>query len=100
MADQSFLFVERKVKDVSIQIDDHYVPTDFLVIDMGKDECDPPIILGILFLNTIKAIIYIGTGEIHFKFPSEKVLSVFSPRGVTPTSKFVCMLPFPDGDAR
>jgi len=27
-------------------------------------------------------------------------LAVFSPRGVTPTSKFVCVLPFPDGDAR
>jgi len=27
-------------------------------------------------------------------------LSMFSPRGVTPTSKFVCVLPFPDGDAR
>ena len=27
-------------------------------------------------------------------------LSVLSPRGVTPTSKFVCMLSFPDGDAR
>jgi len=27
-------------------------------------------------------------------------LSVFSPRGVTPTSKFVCVLPFPDGDAK
>ena len=28
------------------------------------------------------------------------LVSVFSPRGVTPTSKFVCVLPFPDGDAR
>jgi len=27
-------------------------------------------------------------------------LSVFSPRGVTLTSKFVCVLPFPDGDSR
>ena len=27
-------------------------------------------------------------------------MSVFSPRGVTPTSKFVCGFPFPDGDAR
>jgi len=26
-------------------------------------------------------------------------LSVFSPRRVTPTRKFVCVLPFPDGDA-
>jgi hypothetical protein len=48
-------------KDVPIQINDHYVPTDFLVIDMGEDECDAPIILGRLFLNTTKAIIYIGT---------------------------------------
>ena len=28
------------------------------------------------------------------------MVSVFSPRGVTPTSKFVCVLPFQDGDAR
>jgi len=27
-------------------------------------------------------------------------VSEFSPRGVSPTSKFVCVLPFPDGDAR
>ena len=27
-------------------------------------------------------------------------LSVFSPRRVTPTSEFVCVLPFPDGDAK
>jgi len=27
-------------------------------------------------------------------------LSVFFPREVTPTSEFVCMLPFPDGDAK
>ena len=25
---------------------------------------------------------------------------MFFPRGVTPTSKFVCVFPFPDGDAR
>jgi len=40
---------------------------------MGEEECDPPIILGIWFLNTTKAIIYIGTWEVHFQFPSEKV---------------------------
>jgi len=27
-------------------------------------------------------------------------VSVFSPRGVTPTSEFVCVPPFPDGDAK
>jgi len=39
---------------------------------MGEDEYDPPTILGRSFLNTIKAIIYIGTGEVHMRFPSEK----------------------------
>jgi hypothetical protein len=77
MADQTFHFIEGIVKDVPIQIDDHYVPTDFLVIDMGE-YYDPPIILGRLFLNTIKAIIYIGTGEIHLHFPSEKVCRYFN----------------------
>jgi len=40
---------------------------------MGEDEYDPPTILGRPFLNTIKAIVYIGTGEVHMHFPSEKV---------------------------
>jgi len=30
----------------------------------------------------------------------QHIVSAFSPRGVTPTSKFVCVLPFPDRDAR
>jgi len=45
--------VDEIAKNVPVEIDDHYVPTDFLVIDMGE-ECDPPIILGRPFLNTPK----------------------------------------------
>ena len=44
---------------------------------MGE-EIDPPIILGRPFLNTTKAIIYIGTGEVQFQFPSEKVRLYFN----------------------
>jgi hypothetical protein len=77
MADQSFHFVDGLAKDVSVQIDDHFIPIDFLVIDMGEDY-DPPIILGRPFLNTTKAIIYIGTGEVHFHFPLEKVRHYFN----------------------
>jgi hypothetical protein len=70
--------VDRIVKNVPVQIDDHFIPTDFLVIDMGEDEYDPPIILGRPFLSTTKAIIYIATGEVHFQFPSEKVHRYFN----------------------
>jgi len=45
---------------------------NFQVIDMGEDEYDPPTILGRPFLNTIRAIIYIGTGEVHMHFPLKK----------------------------
>jgi hypothetical protein len=61
MADQTFHFVEGLVKDVPIQIDGHFIPIDFLVIDMGEDEYEPPIILGRPFLSTTKAIIYVAT---------------------------------------
>ena len=78
MADQTFREVKGVVTDVPIKIDDHFVHTDFQVIDMGEDEYDPPIILRRPFLSTVKAIIYIGTGEVHMHFPSEKVRRYFT----------------------
>jgi len=45
---------------------------------MGEDEYDPPIILGRPFLSIVKAIIYIGTEEVHMHFPSEKVRRYFT----------------------
>jgi hypothetical protein len=65
-------------KNVPVQINDHFIPTDFLVIDMGEDEYDPPIILGRPFLSTTRAIIYLATGEVHSQFPSEKVRFYFN----------------------
>jgi len=45
---------------------------------MGEDEYDPPIILEKPFLSTVRAIIYIGTEEVHMHFPSEKVRRYFT----------------------
>jgi len=57
---------------------------------MGEDEYDPPIILGRPFLNTVKAIIYIGTGEVHMHFPSEKERRYFNnPNYIVEDSKQV-----------
>jgi len=90
MADQTFQKVEGIVTDVPVKIDDHFVHTDFQVIDLGEDVYDPPIILGRLFLNTVKAIIYIGTGEVHMHFPSEKVRRNFTdPNYIVEDSKQV-----------
>ena len=78
MADETYRFPEGIAKDVPVQIDDHFIPTDFLVLDMGEEDYETPIILGRPFLNTTRAIIYIGTGEVHFQFPSKKVRRYFT----------------------
>jgi hypothetical protein len=62
MADHSLRFSEGIAKDVTVQIQDHYVPTDFMVLDMEEDTEEASIILGRPFLNTTSAIIYVGSG--------------------------------------
>jgi len=60
------------------------------VIDMGEDDYNPPILLGRPFLSTVKAIIYIGTREVHIHFPSEKVHCYFTdPNYIVEDSKQV-----------
>jgi hypothetical protein len=61
-----------------VKIQDHFVPTDFMVLDMGDKEEDTPIILERPFLNTTDAIIYIRSGQIHFQFLDEKVRCYFN----------------------
>ena len=57
---------------------------------MGEDEYGPPIILGRQFLRTVKAIIYIGTREVHMHFPFEKVRHYFTdPNYIVEDSKQV-----------
>ena len=57
---------------------------------MGEDEYNPPITIGRLFLSTVKSIIYIGTGEVHMHFPSEKVRRYFTdPNYIVEDSKQV-----------
>ena len=61
MANQTIQFPEVLAKDIMVKIQDHYVPADFMILDMGEED-DTTIILGRLFLNTTNAIIYVGSG--------------------------------------
>ena len=78
MADQSIQFPKGIAKDVIVRIHDHYAPTDFMVLDMGEEEDDTPIILRRPFLNTINMIIYVRSRQVHFQFPIEKVRCYFN----------------------
>ena len=59
MVDQSIQFLEGIAEDIIVKIQDNYIPADFMILDMGEEEEDVPIILGRPFLNTTNAIIYI-----------------------------------------
>ena len=61
-----------------VRIHDQFAPADFMVLDIGEEEDDTPIILGRPFLNTTNAIIYIGFVQVHFQFPREKVRYYFN----------------------
>jgi len=76
MADQSLRFIEGMVKDVMVRIQEHYIPADFLVLDMQGDN-EIPILLGRPFLYTAKANIYIGLGHIHVNLPTGNVRCQF-----------------------
>jgi len=76
MADQSLRFPEGVVKDVMVRIQEQYIATDFLVLDMQGDD-ESPILLGRSFLYTTKANIYIGSGHIHFNLSAGKVRCQF-----------------------
>ena len=65
MVDQSIRFPEGIARDIMVRIQDHYAPADFMVLDMGEEEDDTPIILRRPFLNTTNAIIYIRSGQVH-----------------------------------
>ena len=78
MVDQSIRFPVGIAKDVMVRIHDHYAPADFIVLDIGEEEDDTPIIIGRPFLYTTNAIIYIGSGQVHFQFPGEKVRCYFN----------------------
>lgn len=56
MADQIIWFPEGVARDILVKIKDDYIPTDFIILDMGTND-EIPLILGRPFLNTINAVI-------------------------------------------
>jgi hypothetical protein len=62
-----------------MKVEHHFIPIDFVVLEMGERE-NPPIILGRPFLKTVGAMINIGKGEIKFDINDERSSFKFRPR--------------------
>jgi hypothetical protein len=52
-------------EDVPVNVGYHFIPVDFVVLEMGERD-KPPLILGRPFLKTVGAMIDVGKGEIKF----------------------------------
>jgi hypothetical protein len=58
-------------EDVPVKVRHHFIPIDFVVLEMGERD-NPPLILGRPFLKTVGATIDVGNGEINFDINGEK----------------------------
>jgi hypothetical protein len=56
---------------VPVNVGHHFIPVDFVVLEMGERE-KPPLILGRPFLKTVGATIDVGKGEITFDINRER----------------------------
>jgi hypothetical protein len=63
---------------VPVKVGHHFIPVDFVVLEMGERE-KPPLILERPFLKTVGATIDVGKGEINFDINGEKSSFKFRP---------------------
>jgi predicted aspartyl protease len=57
--------------DVPVKVGHHFIPVEFVVVNMGERE-KPPLILGRPFLKTVGDTIDVGKGEIKFDINCER----------------------------
>jgi hypothetical protein len=62
LGDNSIRYPLGIAEDVPVKVGHHFIPVDFVVLDMGERE-KPPLILGRPFLKTVGATIDVGKGR-------------------------------------
>jgi hypothetical protein len=78
LGDNSIRYPLNIAVDVPVKVGDHFIPVDFVMLEMGERE-KPPLILGRLFLKTAGATIDVGKGEIKFDINGERSSFMFRP---------------------
>jgi hypothetical protein len=60
-----------------VKIQDTYIPTDFIILDMGHNK-KGPLLLGRPFLNTTNAILHVGSGHVSFHIQGQTMRCSFN----------------------
>jgi hypothetical protein len=79
LGDNSIHYPLGITEDVPVKVGHHFIPIDFVVLEMGERE-KPPLILWRPFLKTVGATIDVGNGEIMFDIHGERSAFKFRPR--------------------
>jgi hypothetical protein len=79
LGDNSIHYPLGIAEDVPVKVGHHFIPVDFVVLEMGERE-KLPLILGRPFLKTVGATIDVGKGEIMFDINGEMSSFKFRPR--------------------
>jgi hypothetical protein len=79
LGDNSIRYPLGIAEDVPVKVEHHFIPVDFVVLEMGERE-KPPLILVRPFLKTVGATIDVGKGEIKFDINGERSSFKFRPR--------------------
>jgi hypothetical protein len=79
LGDNSIHYPLGIAKDVTVKVGHHFIPVDFVVLEMGERE-KRLLILGRPFLKTVGASIDVGKGEIMFDINRERSSFKFRPR--------------------
>jgi predicted aspartyl protease len=79
LGDNSIRYPLGIAEDVPVKVGHHFIPVDFVVLEMGERE-KPSLILGRPFLKIVGATIDVGKGEIMFDINGERSSFTFRPR--------------------
>jgi hypothetical protein len=79
LGDNSIRYPLGIAEDVPMKVGHHFIPVNFMVLEMGEME-KPPLILGRPFLKTLGATIDVGKVEIMFDINGERSSFKFRPR--------------------
>jgi hypothetical protein len=78
LGDNSIRYPSGITEDVLVKVGHHFIPVDYVVLEMGERE-KPPLILGRPLLKTVGATIDAGKGEIMFDINGERSSFKFRP---------------------
>jgi hypothetical protein len=77
MVDQFLRNLEGVAKDILVKIQDTYIPTNFVILDMGRNKKDP-LLLGRPFVNTTNVVLHVWSVHVSFHIKGQTMKCPFN----------------------